>query len=50
MRASPTLVHCAVGGPNARAGATMKRLGFTWLYDSAGGMNAWEEADKPIAK
>jgi rhodanese-related sulfurtransferase len=49
-RSQPYLVHCAVGGRSARASATMKRLGFTTLYDLAGGMKAWEEAGKPIAR
>ena len=49
-KSQPYLVHCAVGGRNARASATMKRLGFKSVYDLAGGINAWEKTKQEVVK
>jgi len=44
------LVHCAAGGRSARACAKMESLGFTNLVNLEGGMGAWQDAKKPVAK
>ena len=44
------LVHCAVGGRSARAGALMSTLDFDSVYDLKGGLGAWEKAGKPVVK
>ena len=44
------LVHCAAGGRSARACAKMETLGFTNLVNLEGGMGAWQDAKKPVAK
>jgi len=44
------LVHCAGGGRSARACTKMETLGFTNLVNLEGGLGAWKEAGKPVAK
>ena len=44
------LVHCASGRRSAQAGAVMSGLGFKSVYDLAGGMKAWEQANQEVAK
>lgn len=44
---APTLVICRSGGRSARAACELARLGFTDLYNLAGGMIAWDAHDLP---
>ena len=44
------LVHCASGRRSAQAGAVMSHLGFKSVYDLAGGMKAWEQANQEVVK
>ena len=44
------LVHCASGRRSAQAGAVMKKLGFKSVYDLAGGITAWEQANQEVVK
>ena len=44
------LVHCGTGRRSAQAGAAMSRLGFKSVYDLAGGMKAWEQANQEVVK
>jgi len=41
------LMHCQSGGRSAGAFAKMKTLGFTEVYEMAGGLNAWNSAKLP---
>jgi rhodanese-related sulfurtransferase len=44
------LVHCKSGRRSAQAGTIMKQLGFKSVYDLAGGISAWEQANQEIIK
>jgi rhodanese-related sulfurtransferase len=44
------LVHCASGIRSARATAAMSNLGFDSVYDLAGGIKAWEQANGEVVK
>jgi phage shock protein E len=46
----PYLVHCKSGRRSAQAGTVMKQLGFNSVYDLAGGISAWEQANQEIVK
>ena len=46
----PYLVHCAVGMRSAKACTVMSSLHFKTIYDLKGGLNAWEQAGKPVVK
>lgn len=45
----PVLVYCAAGSRSASAATTMSKMGFTRVYDLAGGMGAWRSAAKPVS-
>ncbi|MBK8554787.1 MAG: rhodanese-like domain-containing protein [Lewinellaceae bacterium] len=45
-KSKPVLVYCAVGGRSAQAASKMNKMGFTQVYDLAGGINAWNAAGK----
>ncbi len=42
----PVIVYCAAGGRSPRAAAAMVKLGFTQVFDYAGGMNDWKRKGK----
>jgi rhodanese-related sulfurtransferase len=44
------LVNCAIGGRSAKACKLMNQLDFKSVYNLKGGMNAWEDAGKPVTK
>jgi rhodanese-related sulfurtransferase len=45
--AAPTLVICRSGGRSARAASELVALGFTEVYNLAGGMLAWDAHELP---
>jgi rhodanese-related sulfurtransferase len=49
-KTKPVYVFCRSGGRSADASAIMKELGFTEIYDLAGGMIDWKEAGKEVVK
>ena len=49
-RKRPYAVYCKSGGRSARAAKIMKDLGFQYVYDFSGSMNAWQRAGKPLTK
>jgi rhodanese-related sulfurtransferase len=49
-KAEPVYVYCKVGGRSAEAVEIMKEKGFTNIVELDGGMDAWTEAKKPVAK
>lgn len=44
------LVYCLAGVRSAAAAERMRSLGFIYLYDFAGGWDAYEKASKPVEK
>jgi rhodanese-related sulfurtransferase len=46
----PVAVYCAAGGRSGRAAKMLTDMGFTKVYDLAGGMGAWQGQNKPIVK
>jgi rhodanese-related sulfurtransferase len=46
----PVMVYCAVGGRSGKSTARLQKLGFTQVYDLAGGMTAWKQAGKPVVQ
>lgn len=47
-RDSPVFVYCARGGRSGQAAALMAKLGFTRVYNLAGGMGAWTAKGLPV--
>lgn len=47
--AAPIVVYCAGGVRSAYAAKTLEGMGYTGVVSMAGGMHAWEEADKPTS-
>lgn len=47
-KTKPVLVYCAAGSRSASAATTMTKMGFTRVFDLAGGMGAWRSAAKPV--
>lgn len=43
-RDTPYLVYCRSGNRSAQAVAKMQELGFTTVFEMAGGVTAWQEA------
>lgn len=46
----PILLVCQLGQATLSAGAQLKKLGFTEVYQLAGGMQAWTAAELPVTK
>ena len=47
-REVPYLLYCRSGNRSAEARETMRGLGFTEVYEIAGGITAWTEAGLPL--
>ena len=47
-KSKPVLVYCLSGGRSGAAAGKMQDMGFTAVYDMAGGMMKWRGAGKPI--
>jgi phage shock protein E len=46
----PVYVYCKAGGRSAEAVDLIKTKGFTSVIELDGGMDAWNEAHKPVSK
>ena len=46
----PILLVCQLGQTTLSAGTQLKKLGFTEVYQLAGGMQAWTTAELPVEK
>ncbi|MFI4957231.1 MAG: rhodanese-like domain-containing protein [Gammaproteobacteria bacterium] len=46
----PIILVCQLGQTTMSAGAKLKQLGFTEVYQLAGGMQAWTTAELPVEK
>ncbi len=44
----PVVVYCAVGGRSASASSRLRDMGFSEIYDLAGGFRSWKAAGYPI--
>ena len=44
------IVYCNTGGRGALAAYTLKTMGYEQVANLDGGINAWKEADLPIAE
>lgn len=44
----PVYVYCLSGGRSAAAANKLRRLGYSTVYELAGGTNAWQAANKPL--
>ncbi len=49
-RERPVIVYCRTGPRAARAGALLRRNGFTAVAKLSGGLLAWEGAGLPLSK
>jgi phage shock protein E len=49
-RDEPYLIHCASGRRSAATREVMQELGFTTIYHLDGGIQAWQQAGKPVDK
>jgi len=47
-KSKPVYVYCLAGGRSAAAAEQLRKLGYTRVYELAGGTNAWRAADKPL--
>lgn len=47
-RDKPIFVYCAKGGRSAQAASVMTKLGFTRVYNLAGGIGAWSAEGLPL--
>jgi len=46
----PVYVYCKVGGRSSEAVEIMQAKGFKHIVELKGGIDAWNEAGKPVAK
>jgi len=46
----PLIVYCRSGSRSARAGGLLKKQGFAEVYNLAGGVMAWQNANLPLTK
>ncbi|MBK7935980.1 MAG: rhodanese-like domain-containing protein [Lewinellaceae bacterium] len=44
------MVYCAAGSRSSSAAEQLKKMGFKNVYDLDGGMTAWRETGKKVAK
>jgi rhodanese-related sulfurtransferase len=49
-KTKPILVYCAAGGRSLKTMEMLTKFGFTAIYELEGGINAWIEQEKPLAK
>jgi rhodanese-related sulfurtransferase len=50
LTSRPVIAYCDRGQRSRAAGAALAKLGFTDIYQLAGGLRAWKDAGLPIAK
>ena len=49
-KSKPILVYCAAGGRSLKTMEMLTKFGFKDIYELEGGINAWIEQEKPLAK
>jgi len=47
-KSKPVYVYCLAGGRSAAAANKMRKMGYSHVYELAGGTNAWRAANKPL--
>lgn len=50
FKSKPVIVCCASGARSGRAASTLRKAGFTEVYNLDGGMGAWRNAGLPLKK
>lgn len=50
LKSRPTYLICRSGGRSALAADSLQSMGLEKVYSVAGGMQAWVDANKPVAK
>ena len=50
FKEKPVIVTCDTGNRSRGGVATLKKLGFTQVYNLAGGLGAWQQAGLPTEK
>ena len=50
FKEKPVILCCASGMRSGKAGSELKKLGFTRIYNLAGGIDAWVGAGYPVKK
>jgi len=50
FKEKPVLVSCRNGNRSAGAARTLKKLGFTQVFQLKGGLHAWEQASLPVER
>jgi rhodanese-related sulfurtransferase len=46
----PVIVYCATGERAGKAAASLKKQGFTRVFNLSGGLKAWQDAGLPVEK
>ncbi len=46
----PIVINCHSGSRSAHGCRTLKKLGFQQLYNLAGGISAWQQANLPVTR
>jgi rhodanese-related sulfurtransferase len=49
-KAKPILLYCAAGGRSIKTSELLIKYGFKDIYELEGGIHAWIEKEKPLAK
>ena len=49
-KAKPVIVVCDSGNRSDKAGATLRKQGFTQVFSLNGGIGAWQQAGLPVEK
>jgi rhodanese-related sulfurtransferase len=49
-KAKPILIYCAAGGRSLKTTELLLKYGFKDIYELEGGIHAWIEKEKPLAK
>jgi rhodanese-related sulfurtransferase len=49
-KAKPVIVYCATGERAGKAAASLKKQGFTRVFNLSGGLKAWQDAGLPVEK
>lgn len=49
-KSKPVIVACAMGNRSTSAAGTLRKHGFTRVYNLAGGYRAWQQAGLPVER
>ena len=46
----PVIVYCATGNRSSAAATTLRKAGFSQVFNLSGGFGAWQQAGLPVQK